>query len=113
MSEARARLLQELLHFRRPIADVARDLSVFGWDSEQALVRLQTVHVVDVLTRFLSGEIGREDVEDWANAIECREDVDIVPDSQAANALNELANPVQSRPLTKQSAVEWIAALSS
>jgi hypothetical protein len=104
--------LEELLQFSRPIAGVVSDLSAFGWDSDEELVTLEPSHISAVLNRFLSGEISVADVEDWANAIECREDIGLIQESPVADALDELANPLLTRPLTRQSAAEWVVALS-
>jgi hypothetical protein len=103
--------LNELLHFSRPVADLVSDLSAFGWDSGEEFVTLQAAHISSVLNRFLSGEILDTDVEDWANAIECREDIGFPQGAPVADALDELANPLLTRPLTRQSAAEWVAAL--
>ena len=112
MTGTRTSQLKELLHFSRPVADVVSDLSAFGWDSDEVLATLEPAHISTVLNRFLSGEISATDVEDWANAIECREDIGLIQGSPVADALDELANPLLTRPLTRQSAAEWVAALS-
>ena len=112
MAITRASLLKELLHFSRPIADVVSDLSAFGWDADEDLATLDAAHISAVLNRFLSGDISDTDVEDWANAIECREDIGFLQDPPVADALDELANPLLTRPLTRQSAAEWVATFS-
>ena len=100
-----------LLQFSRPLTDIARDLSAFGWDSDQELVALEPAYIASVLQRFLSEEFSIADVEDWANAIECREDIGLDPDSSVFMALHELANPLLTKPLTKQSATDLVASL--
>ena len=112
MNITRTCQLTELLNLSRPVADVVAALSAFDWDSDEELVTLEAAHICAVLDRFLSGDISATDVEDWANAIECRDDVGLIQPSPVADALDELANPVLSRPLTRQSAAEWVAALS-
>jgi hypothetical protein len=109
---SRTSQLKELLHFSRPVADVVSDLSAFGWDSDEELVTLEAAHISTVLNRFLAGDISAADVEDWANAIECREDIGLFQGSPVADALDELANPVLTRPLTRGSAAEWVVVLS-
>lgn len=111
MSETRSLLLHELLHFTRPTADVVRNLSDFGWDSDEELVTLQADHVAAVLSRFLSGEIESQEVEDWANAVECRDDIGMRLDSPVADVLHALANPSLIYPLTKHFAIEQVAML--
>ena len=108
----RASHLKDLLHFSRPVADVVSELSVFGWDSDEVLVTLDASHISSILNRFLSGDASETDVEDWANAIEGREDIGFPLDSPVADALDELANPLLTKPLTRQSAAEWVAALN-
>ncbi len=109
--DSRTSSLIELLHFSRPVADVMDSLSVFGWDSDVELVALEPSHITSVLHRFLSGKLLQADVEDWANAIECRDDIGFDPNSFVATALHELANPILTRPLTRQSATDWVATL--
>ena len=112
MTVTRVCQLKELLHFSRPVDDVVSDLSTFGWDSDEELATLDAAHILAVLNRFLSGDISDTDVEGWANAIECREDIGFLQDSPVADALDELANPLLTRSLTRQSAAEWVATLS-
>ena len=103
--------LNDLLHFSRPLADVTLDLSAFAWDSEEELITLEPAHISAILNRFLMGDISETDVEAWANAIECREDIGFVQPSPVAEAIWELANPLLTRPLTRQSAGELVATL--
>ena len=111
MTDTRASHLGELLQFSRPIADVAKDLSVFGWDSDEDLITLEPAHALSVLIRFLANELSAIEIEDWANAIECREDIGFDQESAVAAALFELANPLITRPLTRQSATDLVAKL--
>jgi hypothetical protein len=107
----RASHLEDLLHFRRPFAEVTFDLSAFSWDSAEDLVTLQPEHIAAVLDRFLAGAISETDVEAWANAIESREDIGLLQPSPVAEAIWELANPLLTRPLTRQSAAALVATL--
>ena len=112
MTDTRASHLAELLHFSRPIAEVARDLAVFGWDSEEDLITLEPVHALSVLSRFLASDLSVTDVEDWANAVECREDIGLDPEGLMAAVVFELANPLITRPLTRQSATDLMSKLN-
>ena len=111
MIVTRASHLEDLLHFRRPLAEVTFDLSAFSWDSAEHLVTLQSEHIAAVLDRFLAGAISETDVEAWANAIECREDIGFLEASPIAEAIWELANPLLTRPVTRQSAAALVATL--
>jgi hypothetical protein len=113
VTEKRTSHLEDLLHFSRPLADVTHDLSAFSWDPEDELVTLESEHISAILRRFLAGDISDTDVEAWANAIECREDIGFLQPSPVAEAIWELANPLLTRPLTRQSAGELVATLHS
>ena len=111
MTDTRASHLAELLYFSRPVAEVARDLSAFGWDSDEDLITLEPVHAFSVLSRFLAGELSVTDVEEWANAIECREDIGLDQEGLMESVVFELANPLITRPLTRQSATDLVSKL--
>ncbi|MCP1583780.1 hypothetical protein [Pseudoxanthomonas mexicana] len=111
MTVTRTSHLKDLLHFSRPLADVTHDLSAFAWGPEEELITLEPEHISAILIRFLAGDISDTDVEAWANAIECREDIEFLQPSPIAEVILELANPLLTRPLTRQSAGELVATL--
>lgn len=110
--DIRESLVQALLSFSRPIPDIARDLSACSWDAPRPLAALDATHVCSVLNGFMAGELTSAQVEEWANCIECREDIEYDPSSAVGLALHELANPVLTQPLTRQSASALVATLS-
>jgi len=97
--------VRELLEASRPLPDLARDLASVPWDFEGAGLKLEAVHVRNILRRYLEGDLSAEQVETWANLVEGRDDVvcEGAP-SGVVEALHELANPLLSRPLTSLSA---------
>jgi hypothetical protein len=111
----RNELLESLLCLARPTPEIVSDLASYGWDSEDRLVTLTRAHVVAVLRRFLSGDLAQDQVEEWANAVESREDIAIETAAERLlrDAIFELANPVLTRELTADLAADWIAALES
>jgi len=110
--DSRESNLQELLQFARPIDELTRTLSAYGWDFSEPLVALSPMHLSSVLKRYLAGELSGAQIEQWANAIEGREDVQYLPSSLTGLALHELANPLLTCPLTRQSATTLVADLS-
>lgn len=110
--DSRESLLKALLSFTRPIPDIARDLSAYGWDAPSPLVVLDAVHISSVLGRFMAGELSSVQVDDWASCIELRDDIEYDPSSAVGLALHELANPVLTCSLTRQSAAALVATLS-
>ena len=84
-------LLRQLVERRRPVDEVVRDLAQFSWDAPVALVSVEPQHVVAVLDQYAKGRMTAAEVEEWADALEVRDDVDAPP--QVREALFRLANP--------------------
>jgi hypothetical protein len=63
---------------------------------------LQTEHLISVLTRYEDGALTAQQVSDWANAVESRDDVAFDRDCEAClkYVLFQLANPGISEPLS-------------
>ena len=107
----RSQLLQSLLKLDRPLEQILPPLNQLGWDSDEELATLHPQHLISILSRYLNGELSPVEVENWANAIECREDLDW--ESEAISALiHELANPLLTRPLSEATAREWLQRLT-
>ena len=110
--DSRESVLKALLSFTRPVPDIARELSAYGWDAPSPLVVLEAAHISSTLKRFIAGELSSAQVDDWANCIEGRDDIEYDPSSAVGMALHELANPLLTCPLTRQSATTLVATLS-
>ena len=106
--------LKALLNFDRPLEEVTSGLVSFPWDSLEELAILNSDHFIEVLRRYLVGEVGSEQVETWANAIEGREDIGFDQDNRdlVREVLHELANPYLTRALSFEVARDWIERLS-
>lgn len=106
----RATLLKSLLVLDRDVSDTVCELNRLGWDSETELVTLDRHYIVSILDRYLNRQLSASDVEDWANAIESREDIAYEPKFEDAidRAIQALANPVLTRSLSERTAKEWI-----
>jgi hypothetical protein len=109
----RSGLLHQLLRLNRPVREVVGELRPFGWDSAQTLAELRREDIVQILERYLRGELTAAVVEEWANAVEGREDVayERPHDDAIRAAIHELANPYLARSLSPQTAREWIQCL--
>jgi hypothetical protein len=51
----------------------------FDWDGAPDLVTLSSATVIEVLHRYLSGDVTAEESENWAKGIEVRDDVAFPP----------------------------------
>jgi hypothetical protein len=108
----RSQLLQSLLKLDRPLDQILPPLNQLGWDSDEELATLHPQHLISILNRYLNGELSPVAVENWANAIECRED--LAWESETISALiHELANPLLTRPLSEDTAREWLQRLAT
>ena len=99
--------LNQLLSMSAP----ASGLVQFAWDTDTPLVELQASHISKALSKFLAGEVSASEIESWANAIECRDDIAYQPQSSVGAALHELANPQLTQSLSQVSAKRLMASL--
>ena len=111
----RSLLLKSLLSLDSDLPSIVSELNKTGWDSEEELVMLEGQHIISVLERYLNQTLSALDVEDWANAIECREDIAYEKhlETTLERAIEELANPLLTRPLSDRVAREWIQHLTT
>ena len=98
----RQQLLQALLTFDEQLNLIAQELAQLEWDYEGEPVLVAPLHIVSILNRFLSNQLNAKQVEEWANMIECREDLDYESENQKQleQVIYELANPELEGPLT-------------
>lgn len=101
----RLQALDRLIHLSVPLDKAMADLRKFEWDSESALVQLKASDLYEILTRFLDQEVTAKQVEEWANAVEGRDDIDY---SDVSEAINTLANPITTKSLAADSAQRLI-----
>ena len=106
-------VLRNLVAFNKPLSVLADSLSKFDWDYEGQPLIVMASQVREVLTRFLAGEYSAQELEDWANLIECREDLEFEEKKheEIANVIYCLANPVLEGEITADSCKALIASL--
>lgn len=109
----RQQLLLELVHYNRPIEHIANELNSFPWDSEKTLVTVTSENLKNILHRFLDGEFSANQIEQWANVIEGRDDIafeetykDVIPE-----IIHQLANPMLTEDIHEISVKTILAAL--
>lgn len=106
---ARKAALQDLIHLSGSVDDARQRLLAFDWDAAPNLVTLSPATVIEVLDRYLSGDVSAREIEKWAKGIEVREDIAFPPlfDTVLKELFFELAHPEINRPLTPETAREW------
>ena len=107
MKDKRNILLTDLIECTRDLSEICKELSQFGWDCDKDLIVLKKDHTLSILGRYLSKQLSGSDVEEWANAIEGREDVGF-ESGILRNLIHELANPMLTKPLSEYTAKRWI-----
>jgi hypothetical protein len=66
-----------LTQFKLPIEQSISDLAQLEWGSEIELLPLEAAQIQNALQLFAQEAISASEVETWANAIECRDDIKI------------------------------------
>ncbi|MEW6533774.1 MAG: hypothetical protein AB1473_23290 [Thermodesulfobacteriota bacterium] len=114
MMAHRKTLLIALLRAERPVRNILSELDKFPWDSTEELVTLTPQHLVNVLSRFLTGDLSDANVGAWASAVEGREDIGFESAFQDVlkQCVFQLATPELGYSLTKEFAQEWIDRLT-
>lgn len=110
----RETLLTSLLSLDRNLTSIVCELNQLGWDSEEETVIIDRQHIVSILDRYLNRQLSACEVEEWANAIECREDIGYEKgfEIEVEEALQELANPVIKHFLCDRLGIQWIQQLT-
>ncbi|WP_149723120.1 hypothetical protein [Campylobacter concisus] len=85
-------ILLDLVHFKNNIDALKNMLSQIGFDSETELVSMSRDDIVKILQRSLDKKISFLELEEWANLIECREEIGFT-DEKIQEMIFKLANP--------------------
>lgn len=89
---AKIDILLNLINFAKDMSAIKSDLAKIGFDSESELVTITKNTIVNILNRVIDKEISYDLLEEWANLIECREDIGY-EDEILQEIIFELANP--------------------
>lgn len=110
----RLELLHDLVAFDKPVEVLADDLAKFDWDYEGQPLIINASEIQQILQRFLAGELNAKELEDWANLIECREDLDFEESKHEAieNIIYCLANPTLQGAITLTSCEDLLNTLN-
>jgi hypothetical protein len=113
--KTRQECLNALVNFDRPLSTILPILKTFPWDNGEAPITLKKDHLIYILDRYLDNSLSVTEIENWANAIEGREDLTYETDSE--NLINDiifdLANPTLNEPISPELATRYIGELSN
>ncbi|MDB9516722.1 hypothetical protein PN466_07160 [Roseofilum reptotaenium CS-1145] len=112
--KTRPEWLNALLNFNQPLGEIVPHLRDFGWESDTALVVLNRQYLCSILQRYLHHQLSAEDLEDWANTIEGREDIayDDEDEELLETVIFELANSLLASPLSVALIQDWLEKLN-
>jgi hypothetical protein len=106
MDQNREKALIALVGYEQPIESALVILSRAGWDwdAEAPLVVITRKEVLNILERCRDGRLTTDQVTDWADLIECREDIGYSAEDEAllSNIIFRLANPNLNEDITPQ-----------
>jgi hypothetical protein len=88
----RQQALQQIIAFGEQRDMAVSALAQFGWDPSFEVISVDSHALILVLTKYMSGDIDADDLELWANFIECRDELDY---SDIEGYIYALADPEQ------------------
>jgi hypothetical protein len=100
-------ILLDLVHFKNDIDTLKNMLSQIGFDSETELVSMSRDNIVEILQRSLDKKISFLELEEWANLIECREDIGF-EDEKTQEMIFKLANPYLHGKLDEKQVLSYL-----
>lgn len=103
-------ILLDLIHFKNNIDTLRNMLSQIGFDSETELVSMSRDNIVEILQRSLDKKISFLELEEWANLIECREDIGF-EDKKTQEMIFKLANPCLHEKLDEKQVLSYLSEL--
>ena len=109
MMTGRKQLLLDLILLRGKTQDIKKELSKYSWDSVSPIVKIDTQSMIFVLTKYIKGDISTDELEEWANLVECRDDIEIP--SLIQEFIFELANPEINGNITKKKVNDYVKVL--
>ena len=88
-------ILQNLIEFNSSVKILEKELSNFDWDFDGEPTIIYKHHIENSLKSYCNETLSKEDLEAWANLIECREDLDYEKPyyELIETIIYELANP--------------------
>lgn len=105
-------ILNDIILLKADVATLVQELSEYPWDIDRPLLKLRYEHLCNILNRFKFGAIDSAVLEDWANAIEVRSDLEFESED-LKQIIFELASPVLYGAITKSRLDELLIGCSN
>jgi hypothetical protein len=113
MKPDKSKVLNDLLNLKRPLLEIQEDLAQLNWDSNDKVCVLDGRKLENILNAYINNNVSNQDLELWANMVECREDIQI--DERQKNLIKHIifamANPYLEGEINKPSAENFLRQL--
>lgn len=107
----RTEILKDIINFNDDLQKLLDELSFYPWDIEKPLHIITKGEVTNILKRVINEDKNFVDLENWANAIEIRDDLDF-EDEETKEIVFELANPEINEKINKERLINIINSLN-
>jgi hypothetical protein len=108
---SRESVLRNLVSFAAPLNSISRALSKFPWDCDKELVTLDLNMIENLMRRYIADDATSNELERWANLIECRDDIAFEEKyfETIQLIIYELANPEINEPITRDKGIRILS----
>lgn len=106
----RKEILKDLVLLHGSIEVLEKELYQYPWDIETPLLKVSKSDFTSVLKKGIDNEIDFETLTNWANTIECRDDLDFAS-KEMQEIIFELASPEINGEITKERLQEIVNGL--
>ena len=88
----RKEVLTDLVCFKKDLLSIKNELSQYPFDSAVTIIIINRDQLCYILKQCVEGRISYKELENWANIVECRDDVGF-EETEIKAIIFELANP--------------------
>lgn len=106
----RAEVLQQIITIGEYREKAFQELVNFQFDNDIELFEVSNDILVDVLRKYISNLLSGDELEEWANFIECRDDINY---EKVEGYIYALANPEVMGEISRESINKMLQLLSA
>ncbi|MGB7069313.1 MAG: hypothetical protein WBD22_07445 [Pyrinomonadaceae bacterium] len=99
----RKEILIDLVKNNGDVFGLVQELAQYPWDAESSLYTINAEDISKMLARYSQSIIAAKTLEDWANAIEGRDDLGFEGE-EIQEIISQIANPVLFGHISKEKA---------
>lgn len=99
--KARKQILLEIFNVEGDLAKLQNEIIEYHWDSEIPFLIVSKGDLAKTIQKFIISDTLFLEVENWANLLECRDDIRYEPE-ELKEYIFELANPYLNGEITKE-----------